>query len=273
MSKEKENPLANLKLSTIVLYLKRHTYLTVAVASWGVMGILTLGVLIPQINLISDHNQKLTIEEKKLSDLQTRSTFLTSLNSQELTDEASVLQKVLPSQKPVMPLISSIEKLASDANVSLQSFELTPGVVATEGATPSLQTMLPVKGIVEGVGPLPLKMEVQGGFAQMNTFFKTLDVLIPLINVRTIEFTVLSQNRSALDPTTRYKATIELDSLYALPGSGKIDPSPVLTALNTQERSLMASLSAAVSNQPQLGQMTFAPVATSSSQRQTIFSY
>lgn len=274
MSNNNKGPLAGLTTSSIMLYLRRHTYLTVAIVSWVAMAILTVAVVLPQINLITAHNENLGVEEKKLQDLQTRSRFLQALNPDTLRQQHELFQAVLPSQKPVSPLISSIERLALNAGATLQSYELSPGTIATEGARQVPETRQ-VKSLVEGVGALPLKLEVQGGFISMNTFFKSLDTVIPLVNVKTIDFTVLSQTRDAAPEAIQYKAAVELDSLYALPQSTRADPNAVLTAFNASQQNLIASLSAMVASQPQLsGAALQAPQATpGAGLRQSIFAF
>lgn len=274
MSDSKKSPLADLNLTTIILFLRRRTYLTVAIVSGAVMVLLTVLVVLPQINLIIAHNQNLNTEEKKLADLQTRSAFLRSLNVATLSDEQKVFENVLPGEKPVTPLISSIERLANDAGVSLLSYELSPGRVATAGAQTAPETVV-VKSLVEGVGALPLKMDVQGGFVQMNTFFKSLDLLIPLVNVKTINFTVLSQTKSGPVENIQYKASVELDALYALPTTGRPSASPILTAFTSAQQRLIASVSAMVASQPQIVEGSFVaiPATGGATLRPSVFSY
>ena len=274
MSKGFSSPLSQITLSSIELYMKRHTYLTVAIVSWVVMIALSVLFVFPQGQRIVTETTQITLQQKKLSDATTKVAFLQALNGQDLERERTLLQTVLPSQKPVTPLISSMEKLAQDAGVTLKNFELNPGSVATTSAT---QTTTITKGFVPGVSSLPLKLEVQGGFAQMNTFFKSLDNLVPLVNVKTINFTQLSQNITSAGADAQYKASVELESLYELQDAtvAKIDPNAVLTALSAQDNSLIASLSAQVAAQPAVTQTLFTstPGSQSGTFRTTLFSY
>lgn len=272
MSDKKKSPLAKLTIPEIVLFMRRRTYLTVAIVSWAIMLLLAFVLVIPQVNLIIAHNENLGLEQTKLTRLQQRSTFLTGLNATEISEQLKVMQTVLPSQKPVTPLISSIERLAAEAGASLQSYELAPGTIATEGGRVTERNL--VKGIADGVGSLPLSLDVQGGFIQMNSFFKTLDQLVPMVNVKTIDFTVLTQSLSGSPDSLQYKATVELDSLYALPESGRGEAEPVLTAFTTQQRLLIASMSAIVSAQEQLPVFAASSPATGSGTvRDSVFSY
>lgn len=275
MSKDSKSFLSKVTISSIILYMRRHTYLTVAIVSWAVMIVLTLVFVIPQIQQISTQRSQIAVVEKKLADMVAKVQTLQALNPEELQAQRVLLQTVLPSQKPVTPLISSLEKLASDAGVSLKNFELSPGNVATDSSKPGLQ-VLAVKGLIQGVGALPLKLEVQGEFSQMNVFFQSLDTVVPLVNVKTIDFTQLTQNVSSLLANTQYKASVELESLYALPeaGTGKVDPNAVLPIVSAQERLLIASLSAQVAAQPPTSSV-FVPVgsASGSLRRDTLFSF
>lgn len=274
MPTQTKSPLANLTLSSIILYLRRRTFLTVAIVSWSVMALLAVAVVLPQIRLISAHTENLGVEEKKLAELQARSRFLLTLDTTVLASQQTMLQQVLPSQKPVTPLISSVERLAENAGVALLGYELSPGTVATQGAEVSTGKAI-IKSIVPEVGSLPLKLDVQGAFGQMNTFFKSLDLLVPLVNVKGIDFTVLSQTKGAAPESVQYKASVELDSLYALPESLKLTPNPVLVAFTNNEQLLIASLSSMVSSQPALPGSAFQPQTATSGGvlRQSIFSF
>lgn len=270
MSDKKKSPLASMSFENILLYLRRHIYLTAAIISWVVMGILTLLIVVPQINLIISDNDKLAIEQQKLTDLQAKSQFLQAQNLSDLSTQKSMLDQVLPAEKPVIPLISSIEQMATDANVLLTSYELTPGSIATDAAATKTQA----RSLVPGIGSLPLKLETQGVFASMNAFFKSLDNLVPLVNVKTIDFTVLSQSRGAAPADIQYRASVELDSLYALPDTTRPDLNAKLIPLSVQQKQLIASLSAQVAAQPQITSITAGPSATGSAlPRQSIFSY
>lgn len=275
MSKSSKAAFSNVSLSSILLYLKRHTYLAVAVVSWIIMILLSVLFVAPHVRLISSQMANITTEQVKLDTLSTKLTFLQSLDAPSIANQKALLQNVLPSQKPVTPLISSLEKLAADAGVTFKNFELSPGSVATGGAT--ITAAQSAKGFVSGVGSLPLKLEVQGGFAQMNTFFKSLDTVIPLVNVKTISFTQVSQNGVLISDSTLYKAAVELESLYSLQDVSaiKADAAEVLVPLSTNDISLLNQLSSLVSAQPVPAQTVFIPVFGSegTQSRPSIFSY
>lgn len=276
MSKSSKSPFSELSVSSITLYLKRHTYLSVAVVSWVIIALLTVVFVMPQIRLIASEFSDTAAQQKKLDALSTKLKFVQTLDNTELDAQRKTLQGVLPSQKPVTPLISSLEKLASEASVSLKNFELNPGSVATGGA--GLSTLTPgTRGLVPGVGSLPLKLELQGGFAQMNTFFKSLDTLIPLINVKTISFTQVSQNGVLISDSTEYKATVELESLYSIQDQAtKVDPNEVLIPMTAQDKALLSQLESQVAAQPAATEPVITPFtggSSTGSNRPTLFSY
>src|SRR5258708_27410900 len=165
MSKGFQSPLSKITVATIMLYMKRHTYLSVAVVSWIVMIVLSVLFVVPQTQQIISESTQISLQQQKLADATTKVAFLQSLSAQDLQSQKTLLQTVLPSQKPVTPLISSMEQLAQDAGVTLKNFELNPGSVATNSAA---STTSITKGFVPGVASLQLKLELQGGFAQMN---------------------------------------------------------------------------------------------------------
>ncbi|PWU22894.1 hypothetical protein C5B42_04900 [Candidatus Cerribacteria bacterium 'Amazon FNV 2010 28 9'] len=265
---KKEFFLDNITSQVVVTYLKRHRYLTAAMISWVVMGVLTVVFLIPQIGLVAQHRSDVAAQQKKFDDTKAAVSFLQGLNADTLHTQATTVQSVLPQTKPVIPLLSSMEQLAAQAGISLNSLTLNPGKVSTGSADPSSAQ----KSTIDGVYSLPMRLEVQGQFLPMHTFFKSLDQLVPLINIKTIEFTALNQ-ASSVNQNSQYKAIVDLESLYVLPSSPSHTPTvqvPTLTPLNQLSLNLIASLSAMVANQPQpiIGASSSAGLA-----RPDVFSY
>lgn len=276
--KKKASALDQLSFASISAYLRKHRYLTVAVASWGVMIILGLSFLVPQIRLITEHANQLAIEEKKFEDLRNRVQFLTSLNRTELDTNTSLLQRVLPSVKPVIPLLSSMEQLAASAGIAVGSLEINPGKVATSGAQLSQTSTVGIqKSTVEGVYSLPLKLEIQGPFLSMNTFFKSLDSIVPLVNIKTIQFTALAKSVASDPSQAQYKAILELESLFILPEpppkTNAQLTGPALAPLSAQNKELIASLSAMVEKTGNIGTQTIELPASFTQQRQNVFEY
>lgn len=265
----KSDSLFSLSAASLVPYLKRHRYLTVALASWVVMVALTVVFVMPQLQRISTNAANLKTEEQKFNDLKAKVTFLRSLNRSEVDANNKILQDVLPAYKPVLPLISSMEQLAGEAGVALKSMELNPGSVATEGG--KLDTGSSQKSAIPGVYGLPLKLEVQGTFVSMNTFFKSLDRLLPLVNVKNIQFAAGS---SAGGGEAQYKATVELESLYI---AGTDIPKVAITAqlpqLTAGDKKLIASLSATQQVQPQIVAPNLSTGSGSGVLRSSVFDY
>lgn len=275
MSKKNNSLLGGARVAFVVAYLKRHKFLSIALAIWIAVVALTLLILAPRLDAIAKLRVKINTEDKKLTQIQQKLLFLQTLDATSLHNQEIDLQKALPSQKPVTPLLASLEILARNAGILLSSFELSPGLVASQSAaTPSEKSGVMAVTRYPNIGALPLKMEVHGEFSQMNAFFRSLDLLVPLVQVRSIGFTALSQKKDSGSTEKQYRAEVELDSLYTLSEAKTTEPPETLPALKPEEITLITRISQLVANPPTPISPQASPVSTGSARpRDSIFVY
>lgn len=207
-----------------------------------------MGFVIPQIGSLAPALQALNAQEKQFNDMKTKVTFLSTQDMVAIQKDIDLMQQVLPSVKPVIPLLSSLDYLAQSSGVAIKSLDFSPGKVATQSA--KIDPNAPVlKGTFPGVASLPLKLEAEGSFLNMNKFFETFDTVVPLLNIKSIEFSSQAQSSQGAPTADQpYKATVELESLYL--ASGDTNLTGVLVALTPAQQAILTKIADMIAAQP-----------------------
>lgn len=254
---------SSIKFSVILPYMRMHRYLAAAVLSWFMIaGLIFLGY-IPLIQKINDTSAQIADQTQMFNTVKSQVDFLQALSPDQLKNQLSVLNATLPSVKPVLPLITSIQNIAVQSGLNYGALELSPGKVSTSSAQSTLE--VPQKSAFPGVYSLPLTFTIEGDFPSMNQYFKALDGSVPLLNVNSIAFAVSAQTQGV----TRFKATVDLEALYIQPIPSTT--SLTLTPFSLSDNQLVASLSAEIASQQLMNQSVSA--SPSAFSRPNVFVY
>lgn len=260
-----ESTLSSLTFDEIIHAIRRRKFLVLSILSWITMAALFVGVIIPQVRAIFQVFSDMKTQETALNDLKTKSDFLSGLDPTELQTQLSLMQAALPAAKPVVPLLSTIQSIAGESVVSINNFQLSPGDVATQSAG---STKTNIAALVPGVLTLPLKMEVSGDFATINSFFQHLDVVVPLLNVSSIQFSPYTLSKTATTSAGLYRASVQLQSLYIQQDTTKDTP---LTPLTSTEQQLLQTISQSVASYSGQQVVQITPIGSGSATRTDIF--
>ncbi len=229
----KSNVTSGITLNMILVLARKRRFFTVSVLSWLIMAVLAVTVLVPQVKLIVEALTQLQEKETELTAITAKVSALQGIDTSLLTADIAVLETALPSQKPVLPLLYSLDKLAGASQVAISNFQVSPGDISTSSADLMSGTSLESQ-LAPGVLALPLDLDVTGSFSNMNTFFKTLDDVVPLIHVTSIEFAAYSGGSAQASATSSalFQANVSLESLYTankkpgLAAAEKVDLTP-----------------------------------------------
>lgn len=204
----------DLTFPVLLAMARRRRYMTVSVISWVVILILSVAVVVPAVQQIVTKMESITEVEAKIAEQQAKVDGLERLNSGEIDQANTVLEGALPREKPVLPLLYSLDRLATSAQVSVSNFQISPGLLGTESG--KLDTSSTTNAISPSISALPLKMNVAGGFENLSKFFKSLDDVVPFIQVNSIKFQSQSTDKKAVvaSGSAQYEADVDLSSLY-----------------------------------------------------------
>jgi hypothetical protein len=196
----------------VLLFVRRRRFLTISIISWAAMAALAVAVVVPQVQKILAIRSEMDTVQTKLDADQSFVTSLQALNSSDVARANVVLSATLPQEKPVLPLLYSLNRLAASAQVSVSEFEITPGLLGTGSG--KLDDSRTGSTIDPQLAALPLRMNVAGPFDNLSSFFKSLDFVLPLIQIRSIEFSTTKRDASTATNSAQYSANVELSTLY-----------------------------------------------------------
>lgn len=205
---------SELNMKSILAMAKRRRYMTISVLAWATILLLIVTIVAPSVQSILEARATLATATDELAAKERTIQSLQSLDVREIGRQNQILAAALPIEKPVLPLLYSVDRLATNALVSVSNFQVTPGLLGTGSAKLVAQT-----GAASPISPqlatLPLKMSVAGGFDALSGFFQSLDNVVPFIQINSIDFSsTLADPDAKATASAQYSAEVSLSSLY-----------------------------------------------------------
>jgi len=129
------------------------------------------------------------IEERKnfLSGLTAKENDLNGLDENSLKEKVDFSLSALPEEKNFLKIVSTINKLARDSQVYIESLEVSPGEVATETA----QLKAPE------VDRLTFQVKVTGEQSNVENFLFEIEESLPIFVIRTVKINNSNRNSQA----------------------------------------------------------------------------
>lgn len=192
-------------------------YLSLAIGLFLVSGLAVFVGALPQAQKTFDLYQTWQKAQQKITQLEAKNRQLNDMLDPSLISQIQTVDQVLPSKKPLLELLTSVNQAGQANQITFVSIELTPGVIATNSATPAR------RGNAKGAGnnSLDISMNVEGTLSQLNQFFTTVEKSSPLTTVT--ELSLQPQGRQQTVGTTdtlatlserRYRAEVTLAASY-----------------------------------------------------------
>lgn len=193
--------------------LERKSF-ALSVVSWIVVILLVWQFLIPQIQLSLTAYTSMDSARKNLISLQDKLTFIQSFQSDAFATQRERVDSILPSYKPFLPLMNTLQQLSVEQNVALTGIELNPGNIATDAAT-----VIATARAENGLATLPVKLTVFGDLGNVNAYLDSLNRAIPILEISEISLNPRS-NKTAessenVEVGTAYEGQISVISYYA----------------------------------------------------------
>lgn len=235
---------SELTLEHILIMARRRRFLTYSVIALSVCAILLLFFILPSVNSILESRREIVTKEEELASVLETVNKLSTLDRQEIQASIKILETTLPPEKPVVPLLYSLDRLATQAQVSIADFEVNPGSLSTNSADIDLESKQE-SPLAPNVYSLPLEVDVSGTFENMNNFFRLLDNVIPLMRVASITFGGSDSTTKVASESGMFQAQVKLESLYTIPKTTQVVDAKTLTVLTPEDRKALDTLSAA----------------------------
>ncbi|MBT4124418.1 MAG: hypothetical protein HN981_01410 [Candidatus Pacebacteria bacterium] len=195
--------LNNLNSINFSLIMSTRKKLVTAI-SLGITSFILLILTYTQITAIFETRRKIEITQKKVDQLNAKTTELQQLKFTPEYAQASRMSEVLPSYKPLLELLNNLNSVANKTNVSITEFQINPGEIITEeeGKT---KVLVKKKQSAE-YDQLNLELSILGELNQVKEFMNLIERVSPLTTItsltidrKTTSFTTEDQQLTRAD--------------------------------------------------------------------------
>jgi len=186
------------KPMTLKHTLDARRYLVLAVAAGVIAVALFLVATIGQVQAVIDLIAEQSQETAKLKSLEGKVVQLQAVTTPTIASQSELVNLLLPSQKPLLELLNTLNTVSTSAQISLDSFELSPGELSSQSA------QVAEVPNVSGTGVLSVEFIASGTLGQLNQFMSTLEQTTPLITITELSL------RSGLEQKAKIKTLEEL---------------------------------------------------------------
>lgn len=218
----------------IIWITRRKLVYTVAMAALG-LGLIAFAIY-PQIQESLDLQAKYSKEHPKFEKLQAKLADLRSIESTTEYAQADIVNAALPSRKPLLEFLTSLNSIAVANNIVVGNFELNPGQISTESA----DTNARAPQAAGAVDMLELELEIEGSFDELQQFLLDIEKISPFTTITKLS---LGQGASAADRGTdrAIKASLST-STYFFTQSIKATVDAPLPKLTAMDRNVLTAL-------------------------------
>lgn len=224
------------------VFLTNRKSLAIAVSLAAFSVILVVFAIVPQFQEILKLNTELQKEKPRLEKLQQKLVELENVQFSPEFSQKEIVDFALPSKKPLLELLTSLNTIAVDNKVSISEFSLNPGLIATSAA--EMEALSKNKSISDdGVDELQVEMVINGSFADVGSFLIDLEKISPFTTVKQL---ALSSQKSGDDFGTQaddMQAKITSSSYFFVQSVSAAVEAPLPT-LNQREQEVLQELTA-----------------------------
>lgn len=183
----------------------------------------TIFLLLPKIGQIFVTEDKIKNQEAEIVKLTAKIADLRSLSEADLVSNSELLTAALPLDNDVFVFLAVVKKTLADCNLVLEDFDVSPGIISSESATPA-------SGI--GVPLISMKISLSGTFENIKKFLEKTEKYLPIIKSGEIKIVSTPNSTSSAEFTN--KSEMKLIVFYQPPRTKLTDftaPLPKVSAL------------------------------------------
>ncbi len=208
--------------------------------------LLVFNGIIPQVNSLFELRRQINVDREKTSILRQKTIDLENIEAQEAYGSLELVDKVLPSKKPLLELLTSLDVVASQNNVIFVDLSLSPGKISSESAqflgvaksNSKKKKALPKKNL-DGYDSLVVEAEIFGLFSNVQKFFQDIERVAPLITITSLSLDIKSSD--IIRPTDEVQAEIVL-STYFFTQSVTANLSSPLPNIGSKEQAIITEI-------------------------------
>ena len=216
----------NLKLSekkvNYRLLLSTRRYLFGALGLSLLTFVLFFLLLFPRIQQVQTHRQELRAYQEQLQSSTEKLSLLQNVNQTQLFQQKEKINALLPTYKPLLPLIGRLEQLSIASNVIVTSFETSPGELSTSSGSLKKESSSARKLVQSNVDSLPLTLKLFGTISDIYRFLEGIDTLVPLADITSISLSseqgsnpqLVASGSGTVDSSTAFQAELTFQAYY-----------------------------------------------------------
>lgn len=191
------------------MWINSHKNLAIAVLV-GLSAFLLLFVaVLPIYRNASSILGKINKKSVELESLNSKVTILTQLDPSVLQERVGILDRALPPKKDVLLYLTSVDGLSRELGLTFGGLSLAPGEI-TE-ATGSAKKSAKATKSGGGLQGLETEIKINGGKDSIYTFLRTIEEVLPLMQIKDVKVSVL--------PGDQYSLVLTLNMLWAEPAT------------------------------------------------------
>ncbi|HUS52059.1 MAG TPA: type 4a pilus biogenesis protein PilO [Candidatus Bathyarchaeia archaeon] len=156
--------------------LLKYRFVAFPLAIGGLILILTVFFLVPNISQIIKNRQELAQEKERLASLTQKLADLEGLDEVELSTRADLVLKALPVEKDVPLILTTLSGLGEETGVVLTKISATPGELSTAAAQKKESK----------TNSLDFEITISGTLGSITNFLDRLVSTLPVIQVNSV---------------------------------------------------------------------------------------
>ena len=197
------------------MWFNSHKNLAIAMMVAAASLLLVVVAIVPIYQSASTIYADIEKKSAELDALNTKVSILTKLDANILIERVSVIDKALPPRKDVLLYLSSVDGLSRELGLTFGGLSLAPGDVteATGSASKSTKSS-------GGLQTLQTEIKMSGGKDGIYTFLRTIEEVLPLMQIKDVKVTVAGEDQ--------YTLALTLGMLWAEPATADVKSKIVL---------------------------------------------
>ncbi len=220
------------------IILTTRRLLVESVALFVVAGIILAFAIIPQVMAIYDLQTKVN---KQRPVVETLTTKLANLEQVEVSEDffnAGLVNSSLPSKKPLMELLLSLQSSADLSGAQIVNFEVAPGDLATGSAQPRPTQR---KGSTD-YDYLELNVELEGTLSSVQSFLTRVEQFTPFATISSVSIEAPQTLQISSDGEERYLTAMLKIRTYYFTKTVQSSVESVLPKITDRDREVLLEL-------------------------------
>lgn len=164
----------------------------------------------PQVDVALSNHQLLQKEEKNLEKVRKKSIELEQVKLLPEFTQAALVDEVLPSKKPLLEIISSLNNVANTNNVTLTDFSVKPGDIASDSTKVNTQR----SSSNTKYQKLDSNLAASGTIEDVENFISILERITPITTVTDISLSRSRKEGADGEEIVLAKADLSISSYF-----------------------------------------------------------